>query len=112
MHSTLTNLIKTSIAENKKQWDENLKYINFVINTTTNQTTGYSPFEMTFGRNPNIPSTLSLPTELTYDSLLSRWKRRHEENIKKTKERIHMEMEKTKKRIDDKIIRKHPVYEI
>ena len=36
MHSTLVNLIKTSIAENNKQWDENLKYINFVINTTTN----------------------------------------------------------------------------
>ena len=36
MHSTLVNLIKTSIAENNKQWDENLKYIKFVINTTTN----------------------------------------------------------------------------
>ena len=44
MHSTLVNLIKTSIAENNKQWDENLKYINFVISTTTNQTTGHSPF--------------------------------------------------------------------
>ena len=30
---------------------------------------------MTFGRNPNIPSTLSLPTELTYDSLLRPRKR-------------------------------------
>ena len=44
MHSTLVNLIKTSIAKNSKQWDENLKYINFVINTTTNQTTGHSPY--------------------------------------------------------------------
>ena len=40
MHSTLVNLIKTSIVGNNKQWDENLKYINSVINTTTNQTTG------------------------------------------------------------------------
>ena len=59
MHSTLVNLIKTSIAKNHKQWDENLKYINFVINTTTNQTTGHSPYELTFGRTPNIPSTVN-----------------------------------------------------
>ena len=56
MHSTLVNLIKTSIAENNKQWDENLKYINFAINTTTNQTTGHSPYELTFERTPNISS--------------------------------------------------------
>ena len=43
MHSTLVKLIKTSITQNNKQCDENMKYINFVINTTTNQTTGNSP---------------------------------------------------------------------
>ena len=57
MHSTLVNLIKTIIAENNKQWDENLESFNFVINTTTNETAGHSPCELTFGRTPNIPST-------------------------------------------------------
>ena len=47
MHSTLNNLIKTSMTANNEEWDINLKFINFVINTTTNQTTGYSPFELT-----------------------------------------------------------------
>ena len=37
IHSTLGNLITTSIAENYHQWDENLKYINFIINATKNQ---------------------------------------------------------------------------
>ena len=31
MHFTLVKLIKTSITENNKQWDENLKYTNFII---------------------------------------------------------------------------------
>ena len=70
MHSTLVNLMKTSIAENNKQWDENLKYINFVINTTTNQTTGYSPYELIFGRSPNIPSMVNTSPNLTYQDLI------------------------------------------
>ena len=60
MHSTLVNLIKTSIIENNKQWHEKLKYINLPINTTTNQTTGHSPYESTFGRTPNIRQIKSI----------------------------------------------------
>ena len=81
MHSTLNNLIKTSMTENNEEWDINLKFINFVINTTTNQTTGYSPLELTFGRNPNIPSTISTSTTLTHEILIRKWKRKHEENL-------------------------------
>ena len=110
MHSTLVNLIKTSIAENNKQWDENLKYIHFVINTTTNQTTGNSPYELTFGRTPNIPSTVNTSPNLTYQDLIRKWKKKHEEIVSKTRERIQVEMEKTKERLDENITRKHPIY--
>ena len=78
MHSTLVNLIKTSIAENNEQWDENLKYTNFVIKTTTNQTSGHSPYELTLGRTPN----------LTYQDLIRKWKKKHEKIISKTREKI------------------------
>ena len=48
MHSTLNNLIKTSMAENQNNWDENLKHVTFAINSAVNQTTGFTPFELTF----------------------------------------------------------------
>ena len=83
MHSKLVNLIKTSIVENNKQWDDNLKYINFVINTTTNQTTGHSPHELTFERAPNIPLTVNTSPNLSYQDLIRKWKKKHEEIISK-----------------------------
>ena len=110
IHFTLVNLIKTSIAENNKQLDENLKYINFVINTTTNQTTGHSHYELTFARTPNIPSTVNTSPNLTYQDLIKKWKKEHEEIISTTRERIQLEMEKTKKRLYENITRKHPIY--
>lgn len=57
IQSKLKNLIKTSIAENNKEWDDNFKYINLAINAMKNSTLGISPFKATFGREPNIPST-------------------------------------------------------
>ena len=65
MHSALVNLIKTSITKNNEQWDLNLKYINFLINTTTNQTTGHSPDELSFGRTFNVPSTVNTSPNLS-----------------------------------------------
>ena len=57
MHSTLNNLIESSISERNNEWDENLKFINFAINTMKNQTTGLTPFELMFGREPNLTLT-------------------------------------------------------
>ena len=110
MHSTLNNLIKTSMAENQNNWDENLKYVTFAINSTVNQTTGFTPFELTFGRLPNIPSQIENSPNLTHQDLIRKWRKKHEENIRKAKERIQVELEKTKKRLDEGITRTHPLY--
>ena len=110
MDSTLNNLIKTSIAENQNDWDENLKYVTFVINSTINQTTGFTPFELTFRRMPNIQSEIENSPNLTYQDLIRKWKRKHEENFRKTKERVQIELERTKKRLDEGIVRTHHLY--
>ena len=109
MHSTLNNSMKTSIAENQNDWDENLKYVT-IINSTINQTTGFTPFELTFGRMPNIPFEIENSPNLTYQDLTRKWKRKYEENIRKTKERVQIELEKTKKRLYEGIVRTHPLY--
>ena len=110
MHTTLNNLIKTSLAENQNNWDENLKYVTFAINSTVNQTTGFTPFELTFGRLPNIPSEIENSPNLTHQNLIRKWRKNHEENFRKASERIQVELEKTKKILDEGIIRTHPLY--
>ena len=74
-----------------------------------NQTTGLTPFELMFGRETNIPSTIAASPTLTHQELIKKWKHKHEENLKKAKERIEVVMEKTKRRVDESIVRRHPV---
>ena len=94
------------MEENQIDWDENLKVINFAISTMKNQTTGFSPLELVFEREPNIPSTIANSSTLTYQDLIRKWKKKYENYIKKVRERILLESEKTKKRLDEGIIRK------
>ena len=56
MHSTLNNLIETSISGRNNKWHEILKFINFAINTMKNQTTS---FELMFGQEPDILFTIA-----------------------------------------------------
>ena len=75
MYSTFTNLIKKAFAKNSKAWDENIKFISLSINTKKNETTGFSPYEVTFGRDPNIPSTIPNSPSLTLQEVIKEWKR-------------------------------------
>ena len=48
-----------------------------------NQTTGLTPFELMFGRESNIPSTIAASPTVTHQELFRKWKHKHEENLKK-----------------------------
>ena len=65
---------------------------------------------MTIGRELNIPSNIALPPTLTQHELIKEGKEKHGRNLKVAKERMQMEMEKTKKRLDKSIVQKHSVY--
>lgn len=112
MHSTIKNLIKTAIEDNKTEWDMNLKLITLAYNTTISESTGYTPFELTFGREANIPSSLTKMPTVTYDQLIEKWKKQYELWIIKAREKIQLQMEKAKKRIDENIVRTQPLYNI
>ena len=75
-----------------------------------NETTGFSPYGVTFGRDPNIPSTIPNSPTLTLQEVIKKLKRKYDVNLEKVKQRMKIGMEKTKKRLDDKIIRKHPLH--
>ena len=46
------------VAEDQKDWDDWIPYATFVYNTTTHQTTGYTPFELLFGYKARVPTPL------------------------------------------------------
>ena len=75
-------------------------------------TTGFSLYDLKFGRKPNIPSSIQQNPRITYQDLIQKWKKRHELNLQKAKERIEIENEKRRKYLDSKIIKHHPIYKI
>ena len=58
-------MLRTNIGESKSEWNENLKHISMAHNTTVHSTTGFTPFELTFGREANMPSEMALTPKLT-----------------------------------------------
>ncbi|KZS00366.1 Uncharacterized protein APZ42_003344, partial [Daphnia magna] len=44
----------------QKDWDETLQYVCFAYNTARQESTGYSPFFLLYGREPIFPIDLEL----------------------------------------------------
>ena len=54
-HRTLGNYLRTITSPNQTDWDMLLKDAAFAINISKHSGTGYTPFELMFGRKPRTP---------------------------------------------------------
>ena len=54
MHGTLSSMIRKSV-ENKLNWHEQVKYALFALRISPNRDSGFSPFEIIFGKNVRTP---------------------------------------------------------
>ncbi|KAL2085708.1 hypothetical protein ACEWY4_019028 [Coilia grayii] len=52
---TLHNLLRTLHPGKKKRWPQALPHLLFAYNTSVHQSTGHSPYELMFGRKPQLP---------------------------------------------------------
>ena len=52
---TLFDLLRSLSRDQKRRWPRLLPQLLFAYNTTTHHTTGFSPFELMFGRRPQLP---------------------------------------------------------
>ena len=53
--STLKNLFRNLTPNKKTKWDECLPYMLWAYQGTVHKTTGFSPYQMLFGRTMRIP---------------------------------------------------------
>lgn len=57
VHRTLKEYLRNFVSNDNQDWCNWIPYATFVYNTTPNQSTGFTPFELVFGRQANLPNS-------------------------------------------------------
>ena len=70
-NQTLLSMLRTMAETQKSRWREHVNKMCFAYNCTRNDSTGYSPFELLFGRKPRLPIDIifgqtDIPTAKSY----------------------------------------------
>ncbi|PNF43689.1 hypothetical protein B7P43_G14967 [Cryptotermes secundus] len=66
-HKTLANYLRCFCDKRLNNWDEWLPFACFTYNTTPHSVTRYTPYEVLFGRNANIPGRLQRQPQPLYN---------------------------------------------
>ena len=78
-HKTLTEYLRHYIKHDQSDWDIWIYYAIYAFNTTPHTATGYTPFELLFGRKPPLPNFMNEKASLnysTYDDYVNEVKQR------------------------------------
>lgn len=68
---TLLNMLGTPPLEKKPHWGDHIAAVVHAYNSTSNNSTGYSPYRLMFGREARLPVDLAFGTSLDHTSQAS-----------------------------------------
>ena len=66
-HRTLAEYLRHYINQDQTDWDEWIPYAMHTYNTTPHTATGYTPFELIYGRQAELPTALTKQPKPTYN---------------------------------------------
>jgi hypothetical protein len=66
-HRVLAEYLRHYVNEDQTNWDAWMPFATYVYNTTHHSATGYTPFELMFGRLSTLPSALKKPPSPQYN---------------------------------------------
>lgn len=106
---TLLQMLGTLDDKEKTCWKSFVKPLVHAYNCTRNDSTGFSPYELMFGRQPRLPIDLAfgLPADESPQSHLSyvrNLKDRLEESYKIAKENVAKVAARNKRRFDERVV--------
>ncbi|UYV66676.1 hypothetical protein LAZ67_4002521 [Cordylochernes scorpioides] len=107
LNRTLINMISMYLNTDQKNWDEILPFITHAYNTTIQETTGYSPFFLLFGREPmSLLDDENIPTDSNMDDY-DEYIENYLDKIARTRQVVIKNTEKTQERMKRNYDKKH-----
>lgn len=111
-HRTLAEYLTNYVDEEQSNWDERLPYAMFAYNTTPHTATRFTPFELVYGRQPELPTSLKKNPEpsYTYDDYARGLRERlrasnlmAKENLQQAEEKSKIEYDRESKHTEFKV---------
>jgi transposase InsO family protein len=101
-HRVLAEYLRHYIREDQSNWDEWIPFAMFTYNTTEHTATGYTPFELVFGRKSTLPSALmdSPSPQYNYDDYVTELKNRLQTAHQVAKENLLSSKARSKEHFD------------
>ncbi|UYV70284.1 hypothetical protein LAZ67_7002373 [Cordylochernes scorpioides] len=107
LNRTLINMISMYVNTDQKNWDEILPFVTHAYNTTIQETTGYSPFFLLFGREPmSLLDDENIPTDSNMDDY-DEYIENYLDKIARTRQVVINNTEKTQERMKRNYDKKH-----
>ena len=102
---TLLSMLRTLPEKHKSRWTDHLNKVVHAYNCTKNDSTGYAPFFLLFGRHPRLPIDIVLNREppsrfQTYPAYVKQWRNAMDEAYKLASEKARQNAGKGKKHYD------------
>ncbi|HBS53358.1 MAG TPA: hypothetical protein DD806_05115 [Flavobacterium sp.] len=104
-HRTMAEHLRALVNPEQTDWDDWLPHVVFTFNTTVHSSTGFTPFELLYGYEPTLPSSITEAprTYYNYDDLVIDLKSKFQHCWKRAKENIKNSKEASKKQYDKKV---------
>ena len=103
---TLHDLLRTLDQEKKQKWPDFIHELTFMYNCTPHSSTGYSPYQLFFGRPPNLPLyhifQFQDEPRVGHDEWVKRHRVKLQETYKRAMDRIQLKSKQRKARHDKK----------
>ena len=110
-HRALTEYLRCFCAGDKSDWNKWIPFACFTYNTTPHSMTKYTPYELMYGKKPNLPGLLQqkITPTYNYDDMVHDIKRK----LQECREKARLNLIETKqKRVKDTGDRKMPSYKV
>ena len=106
---TLLEMLGTLQEEDKVNWRDHVQPLVHAYNTTKNDTTGFSPYQLMFGRQPNLPIDVAFGLnpegrkKVTHADYVKKMRENLQENYKLAIEHSEKTAQRNKQRYDLKV---------